>query len=73
MGRETDRIGFVVERDGIEGAREWVKCTLQIYRSAIDNPKSHASKPEYRAQFEDAIRELEAWLLGSDVGEKRRR
>lgn len=56
------RIRFVVERDGEADARDWVERTLKIYRDAIDNPKSHASKPEYRARFEDAIGEFEAWL-----------
>ena len=62
MTREMHRIRFVVERDGEVDARDWVERTLKIYRDAIDNQKSHASKPEYRARFEDAIGEFEAWL-----------
>ncbi len=56
------RIRFVAQRDGEADARDWVERTLKIYRDGIDNPKSHASKPEYRARFEDAIGEFEAWL-----------
>lgn len=62
MGRETERIRFLVERDGLAAARKWVEATLKAYRDAISSPSSHASKPNYRPLFEESIREFEEWL-----------
>jgi hypothetical protein len=59
---EARRIQFMVERDGLEGACAWVQQTLETYRQAIINSNNHASRPEYRSNFEAAIKEFEEWL-----------
>lgn len=62
MGREAERIRFLVERDGRAAARKWVQETLKSYRDAVSSPSSHASKPNYKPLFEESIREFEGWL-----------
>jgi len=62
MGREAERIRFLVERDGRDAARDWVRKTLKAYRDAVASPASHASKPGYKPLFEASIREFEEWL-----------
>jgi hypothetical protein len=64
MASEQDRIEFLLARDGLPAAREWVARTAAIYRDAVDSSSSHAAMPEYRRLFEAAIREFEAWLAG---------
>ena len=59
---ENNRIKFLIKRDGLEQARGWVESTLSIYREAVENPKSHASKSEYKPVFQTAIKELSEWL-----------
>lgn len=60
---ELQRIEFLIRRDGEAAARAWVERTLQMYRDAVALG-GHASHPPYRALFEEAIREFEAWLAG---------
>ena len=59
---ETERIDFLLARDGKASTRNWVQRTLDIYRQAVNAPHSHASKKEYRLLFLQAIDEFEAWL-----------
>jgi len=66
MAEEARRIQFVIERDGREAARKWVRETLQTYRDALNSPHSHAVTRHYRARFEQSIREFEAWLAEED-------
>jgi hypothetical protein len=61
-GSEKNRIEFLIKRDGLEQTRGWVESTLSIYCEAVENPKSHASKSEYRPVFKTAIKELNEWL-----------
>jgi hypothetical protein len=62
MRSERERIEFLVARDGLAAAREWVERTLGIYRDALTSPSSHASATGYRPLFEAAVGEFEAWL-----------
>lgn len=62
MPREQHRIDFLIQRDGYERARKWVERTLELYRDAVATSSSHASLPEYRRGFEQAIDEFQAWL-----------
>jgi hypothetical protein len=62
MGQETQRIQFLLERDGPDTTRAWVERTLAIYREAIQSHNHHASLSDYRPSFEASIREFEAWL-----------
>lgn len=54
---ESERIQFLMKRDGPEATRAWVQRTLEIYRQALRNGDSM-----YRARFEQAVREFEEWL-----------
>lgn len=55
---EQERINFIIQRDGIEGAVDFCKRTMKIYRTAVlrsrkrghDKPH-HASIPEFRRKF----------------------
>lgn len=62
MTSERHRIEFLLNRDGLDATREWVRRTLGIYREALTNRSSHAAAPEFRPLFEQAIREYEEWL-----------
>lgn len=59
---ESHRLAFIVERDGKSAARQWAERTLGIYREAVQNPRSHASRADYRGMFLASIREMENWL-----------
>lgn len=61
---EIGRIEFLLERDGLEATRAWVKRTLRIYRQALADPRNHANDPSYKLLFERAVREFEQWLAG---------
>lgn len=54
---ESERIQFLLKRDGPEATRAWVQRTLEIYRQAF-----HHGDSMYRARFEQAVREFEEWL-----------
>ncbi len=54
---ESERIRFLMQRDGPEATRAWVQRTLEIYRQAL-----HDGDSMYRARFEQAVREFEEWL-----------
>ncbi len=59
---ELQRIGFLLNRDGPEAARAWVRRTLAIYRKELSDPRSFASDPTYKPRFERSAREFEEWL-----------
>jgi len=62
MAQEQDRINYLIRRDGYAEARRWVERTLYIYREAVISSSSHASLPEYRPRFEQAIAAFQTWL-----------
>ena len=59
---ESERIEFLLERDGLEATRAWVERTLVIYRHALADPRNYANDPSYKPLFERAVREFEEWL-----------
>lgn len=59
---ESERIAFLLRRDGLAAARAWVERTLGIYRKALADPRHYAADPFYKPRFERAVRELEEWL-----------
>lgn len=63
---ESERIEFLLRRDGFATTREWVAQTLAIYRKAMADPTHYASIPFYRPRFERAVREFEEWLAGQN-------
>lgn len=59
---ESERIGFLLRRDGYEATRKWVERTIGLYRAEIGPHGSYATDATYRPRFEKAIREFESWL-----------
>ena len=59
---ESERIEFLLARDGPEATRAWVERTLRIYRRALADPRNYANDPSYKPLFERAVREFEEWL-----------
>ena len=61
---EAQRIAFILERDGPENGREWIKRTMGIYRTAVLDKSHHASKREYRRGFIQSYCEFKQFLKG---------
>jgi hypothetical protein len=59
---ETERIEFLLKRDGPAKTRAWIERTLAIYREALRDPKSYARDASYRPLFERSVRDFEEWL-----------
>jgi len=59
---EQERIDFLVRRDGVDSAIEWVRRTMRIYRQAVLNKRHHASMPDYRPRFIVSYCTFKAWL-----------
>lgn len=64
---ESERIEFLLKRDGFAATRAWVERTLTIYRQALRDPKHYANDPSYRPLFERAVGEFEEWLASHRV------
>jgi len=61
---ESERIAFLLKRDGFEATRAWVERTVAIYRRALADPKHYADDSSYKPRFERAVQEFEDWLFG---------
>jgi hypothetical protein len=59
---ETDRIRFLVHRDGAAEARVWMKRTLDTYRTALNTPQHYATTVAYKELFEQSVATFESWL-----------
>lgn len=59
---ESERIAFLLKRDGHEATRKWVERTIDLYRAQIGPRGSYTTDATYRPRFEKAIREFEEWL-----------
>jgi hypothetical protein len=59
---ERQRILLLIQRDGRAAAHAWVERTRRLYAEAVASPHSHASLPQYRAEFEASIRVFDAFL-----------
>lgn len=66
LTEEAGRIRFLIERDGRAAARQWVRETLDIYRTAVASPRAHASNRFYRPAFERSISDFETWLAAEE-------
>lgn len=55
MVPESQRLAFIARRDGRAAARQWAERTLEIYREAVRNPRSHTSLPAYRGTYLTAV------------------
>lgn len=61
-GVEASRIAFLIARDGEDAALDWVRRTLEIYRSAVSDSRHFASLPQYRDLFLDSCASFSSWL-----------
>ncbi len=59
---ESERIEFLLRRDGLDATRAWVERTSKMYRDQLARPGSYAVDVTYRPRFEKAVREFEEWL-----------
>lgn len=62
---ESERIAFLLRRDGHEATHKWVARTGGLYREALAQSHHYASDPAYRLLFERAVREFEEWLASA--------
>lgn len=62
---ESERIEFLLRRDGYEATRKWVERTLALYRAELGQHGGLGADPIYRPRFEKAIREFEEWLASA--------
>lgn len=63
---ESDRIKFIVARDGTDTAIVWVRRTMQSYRSSVLNKKHFASSRHYRRGFIESYLSFKQWLALSE-------
>ena len=66
---EQRRIEFLIERDGLQQATDWVRRTMQIYRRAVLSKGHFAHSHPYRHRFIVSYLEFKRWLrVGSTTG-----
>lgn len=65
---ESERIAFLLQRDGPAASRAWVERTLAIYREALRDPRHYSNDPSYKPLFERAVEEFDEWLAGGKSG-----
>ena len=58
---ESDRIDFLLRRDGLEATRKWVERTIGLYKAELAR-RGYCTDPVYRARFETAVQQFEYWL-----------
>lgn len=59
---ESERIEFLLQRDGFEATRKWVERTVGIYKAALAEKGGYGTDPTFRLRLERAVREFEEWL-----------
>lgn len=59
---ESERIEFLLRRDGFEATRKWVERTVGIYGAALAEDRGYGTDPIYRLRLGRAVREFEGWL-----------
>jgi hypothetical protein len=65
---ECARIEFLIKRDGLLQAIEWVRRTMRIYRRAVLTRGHFAHAHPYRHRFIVAYLEFKRWLrTGSTI------
>lgn len=68
---ESERIEFLLRRDGFEATRKWVERTVGLYKAALGEQGGYGSDPTYRPRLQKAVREFEDWL-GSTSDQRER-
>ncbi|BFU90597.1 MAG: hypothetical protein NTAFB01_17840 [Nitrospira sp.] len=56
------RLTMLCTRDGVDAAKAWAQSTLHIYRQSLENPAHFASQSDWKARFEQSMRELAAFI-----------
>ena len=64
---EQGRIEFLIRRDGLEEAIEWVHHTMRIYRRAVLDKRHFASTGEYHRTFIESYCEFKRSLTAMQV------
>lgn len=59
---ESERIEFLLRRDGFEATRKWAERTVGIYKAALAERSGYGTDPTYRPRLQKAIREFDEWL-----------
>lgn len=63
-GRESKRLQFVLQRDGVEGALQFARKTLTIYQTALRYKSQDPGKPPFHfARSVDFIDEFVGSIL----------
>lgn len=52
------RLAMLCARDGEVAAKEWARSTVRLYRQSMENPAHFASQLDWKARFEQSVREL---------------
>lgn len=55
-----DGVEFLIQRDGLDVAIDWVRRTMQIYRRAVLGKRHFASTADYRRMFIESYCEFKA-------------
>lgn len=63
---EVQRLNFLIERDGLQAARDWACRTRGLYRVAVLNKDHYASKGKYRRMFIESYLEFKQFCEGND-------
>lgn len=56
------RLTMLCDRDGVDAAKAWAQSTLHIYRQSLENPAHFASQSDWKARFEQSMRELATFI-----------
>ncbi|HWG95620.1 MAG TPA: hypothetical protein VN647_00950 [Nitrospira sp.] len=59
---EQMRLTMLCVRDGVDAAGEWAQSTLKLYRQSVENPAHFASQSDWKARFDQSMRELAAFI-----------
>ncbi|MDF0665893.1 MAG: hypothetical protein P0119_07425 [Nitrospira sp.] len=59
---ERVRLTMLCDRDSLAVANEWARATLQLYRQAVRNPEHFASQADWKARFDQSMRELATFI-----------
>ncbi len=60
ISSERGRIDFLLQRDGLPATIDWVRRTLDIYRSAVLVRQGYGR--EYRSRLIESYCEFKRWL-----------
>lgn len=62
LRKESQRIAFLVDRDGLAVAVKWVQRTMRLYREAVLDRTGFARTDLYRRGFIQSYCDFKRWL-----------